>query len=95
MWFTVSTRRHALKPFTLSDGTRVEVGDWACTPVKALMQDGKHYPQPLEFSGFRFVDPELLKDGETDVKKILQPKSSKLTDVGIDFHVWGTGRMAW
>ena len=92
----VSTRRHALQPFTLSDGTRLEVGDWACTPVRAMMQNPDHYPQPLEFKGFRFVDPELLNNANFPSFKFPQPQGpSKLTDVNGSWHVWGTGRMAW
>ncbi|KAF7926271.1 uncharacterized protein EAE98_006566 [Botrytis deweyae] len=60
----VSTRRHALQPFTLSDGTRVEIGDWACTPVQAMMQDPKEYPEPLQSRGFRFVNLVLLPGPE-------------------------------
>ncbi|OAL53550.1 cytochrome P450 [Pyrenochaeta sp. DS3sAY3a] len=93
---SLSTRRQALKPFTLSDGTHVAVGDWACTPVRALMQSGTFYPQPLSFSGFRFVDPAALEAVEKQdmAGKAMQDEPSKLTDVGSTYHVWGTGRMA-
>jgi cytochrome P450 len=89
---TVSTRRHALKPFTLADGTKLHPGDWACTPVKAMMQSATHYPSPLDFQGFRFVDPRVLSAVKGEVR---QPEPSKLTDPGNTFHVWGTGRMVW
>jgi cytochrome P450 len=89
----VSTRRYALQPFTLSDGTVLKVGDWACTPVRAIMQHEHYYPEPRLFYGFRFVDPSLLdNDGKL---KVSQPRPSKLTDVDNTWHVWGTGRMAW
>lgn len=94
----MSTRRQALKPLSLKDGTRLETGDWACTPVRALMQTPEHYPQPLEFHGFRFVEPARLvglEDATLAKHQALQPEPSKLTDVGGSFHVWGTGRMAW
>jgi len=96
----MSTRRHALQPFTLSDGTRLEVGDWACTPVRALMQNPEHYPEPLKFNGFRFADPEILKKAADAGfgRKTMQKCPSKLTDVNdrdCSWHVWGTGRMAW
>lgn len=90
----MSTRRSALQPFELSDGTKLNVGDWACTPVRAIMQDPEHYPRPLEFNGFRFVDPRHI-DRENIANSLLQPQPSKLTDVGNTYHVWGTGRMAW
>ncbi|KAI9155657.1 Ent-kaurene oxidase [Paramyrothecium foliicola] len=88
-----STRRSALQPFTLSDGTKVNVGDWACTPVRAIMQNPEFYPDPLSFNGFRFASPDVV-DNSTGKFKLIQPKPSKLTDVDETFHVWGTGRMA-
>jgi hypothetical protein len=91
----VSTRRQALSPFALHDGTSVATGDWFCTPVKALMQNGAHYPQPLAFEGFRFIDPKLFEPEDMALNKTFQPEPSKLTDTGNTYHVWGTGRMAW
>ncbi|KAL9636718.1 MAG: hypothetical protein Q9204_002142 [Flavoplaca sp. TL-2023a] len=95
---TVSTRRHALQPFTLSDGTRLEVGDWACTPVRALMQSPSHYPDATVFHGFRFVDPDILTGAANPgFQTILQEYPTKFTDTnGKDdtWHVWGTGRMS-
>ena len=89
----MSTRRYALQPFTLSDGTKINIGDWACTPVRAIMQRSDYYPEPLEFNGFRFADSKLI---EVPTRyKFPQPKPSKLVDVDGTWHVWGTGRMAW
>ncbi len=53
----MSTRRCAIQPFTLSDGTKLNVGDWACSPSGAIMKNADNYPAPLEFNGFRFVEP--------------------------------------
>ncbi|KAL9032050.1 MAG: hypothetical protein Q9180_006732, partial [Flavoplaca navasiana] len=96
---SMSTRRHALQPFTLSDGTRLEVGDWACTPVRALMQSPSHYPDATVFHGFRFVDPDILTGAANPAfQTILQEYPTKFTDTnGKDdtWHVWGTGRMSW
>lgn len=59
------------------------------------MQDPKFYPDPLEFNGFRFVDEErLAKISSGASLGHSQQKPSKLTDVDMTFHVWGTGRMA-
>ena len=95
----MSTRRHALKPFTLSDGTKVHVGDWACTPVRALMTNEKFYPEPNKFRPFRFVEPEQLPADLPENSRPAQPnKASIFTDVNLadgSWHVWGTGRMAW
>lgn len=92
-----STRRSALQPFSLKDGTHVNIGDWFCTPVRAIMTNPVDYPEATTFSGFRFADPQLVKslenaDGAFD---IMQKKPTKLTDFDMTFHVWGTGRMAW
>ncbi|KAI4951283.1 hypothetical protein J4E91_003992 [Alternaria rosae] len=91
-----STRRSALQPFSLKDGTHVNIGDWFCTPVRAIMTNPVDYPEATTFSGFRFADPQLVKslenaDGAFD---IMQKKPTKLTDFDMTFHVWGTGRMA-
>ncbi|KAL1962096.1 hypothetical protein VTN77DRAFT_563 [Rasamsonia byssochlamydoides] len=92
---SMSTRRHALQPFTLSDGTHLNVGDWACTPIQAMMQDPELYPEPLQFKGFRFVESKVLEQAELSAFKFPQGPS-KLTDANINgsWHVWGTGRMA-
>lgn len=91
----VSTRRSALKSFTLSDGTAVRPGEWACTPVRSIMQSPEYFPDPLEFRGFRFA--EQRETGTIDSKGVdfRQPSPSKLTDADHPWHVWGTGRMAW
>ncbi|KAM7184927.1 Ent-kaurene oxidase [Rhypophila sp. PSN 637] len=97
-----STRRAALRPFTLSDGTKLNVGDWACTPVKAMMHNPDFFPEPLQFHGFRFADPAIVEQavaavvgsGTAEKFKTPQPKPSKLTDCDSTYHVWGTGRMA-
>jgi cytochrome P450 len=90
-----STRRSALQPFSLNNGTHVNVGDWFCTPVRAIMTDPVSFPKPLEFSGFRFADPKLVESLESGVGEVMQEKPKKLTDVDMTYHVWGTGRMAW
>lgn len=55
------------------------------------------YPEANTFSGFRFANRELVKSLENGHGSfdILQKKPTKLTDVDMSFHVWGTGRMAW
>ncbi|KAI5865350.1 cytochrome P450 [Durotheca rogersii] len=74
---SMSMRRYATQPFALSDGTKLSVGDWACVPVKAIMQDSRSYPDPLTFNGFRFASPNDLKSAETDSQfNFSQPKPS-------------------
>jgi cytochrome P450 len=91
----VSTRRYATQPFTLSDGTKLAVGDWACTPVRAIMTSPEYYPQATEFNGFRFADTTAIDTSVSEKFGFIQPNPSKLTDVNDSWHVWGTGRMAW
>jgi hypothetical protein len=87
----VTSRRVALKPFTFSDGTRVEKGDWTYVPLRAMLYDPIRYPHPDTFNGFRFTD--LPK---SDLVPFTQPEGpSKLTDVSHNWGMWGISRMAW
>lgn len=90
---SLSTRRSALQPMSLADGSHVNVGDWFCTPVRAIMTNPADYPEALQFSGFRFADPKLVS-ASTNFDNVMQEKSTKLTDASMTYHVWGTGRMA-
>ncbi|KAJ8110831.1 hypothetical protein ONZ43_g5772 [Nemania bipapillata] len=91
----VSTRRHAVKPFEFSDGTKLGVGDWACTPVHAINHDPTYYPDPMKFDGFRFADPAVVEKA-TGPRNAgpTQPEPSDLTEVSSKWQFWGTGRMA-
>ena len=89
----MSVRRCALQPFSFSDGTHLNVGDWACAPSGAINLKAEFYPEPLEFNGFRFVDPAIVP-GQLR-SHISQKRPSKLVDVDESFLMWGTGRMAW
>ena len=74
---------------------KVETGDWDFTPVRAMMQNPEHYPEPLEFRVFRFANRSLLHKDMPPRSQSAQPtRASKLTDVNGSWHVWGTGRMA-
>ena len=79
----------------MSDGTKLNVGDWACTPVKAIMHDPEFFPDPLQFHGFRFADPAIVAQIAGSDFKTPQPKPSKLTDYDNTYHVWGIGRTTW
>lgn len=62
------------------------------------MTNPAEFPEPLQFSGFRFADQRLVKSLFSDAKpfdEIMQKKPTKLTDADMTYHVWGTGRMAW
>ena len=96
MRFLVSTRRKALQPFSLSDGTHIHQGQWICTPLKAMMRDEANWTQALEFHGFRHVDPTILAamDSDSTFQSPQPEKALPITDV-TEWQVWGTGRMAW
>ncbi|KAK4679885.1 hypothetical protein QC764_0039320 [Podospora pseudoanserina] len=42
-------------------GTHLNRGDWACTPQIAINKIPEYYPNPEQFSGFRFAPPEVLE----------------------------------
>ncbi|KAI1113071.1 hypothetical protein F5Y14DRAFT_235713 [Nemania sp. NC0429] len=58
---SISTRRKALKPFPLSDGTDVETGQCICSAVRDMNLDPATYSGVNEFRSFRFVESEVLK----------------------------------
>ncbi|KAI1752381.1 cytochrome P450 [Xylaria castorea] len=92
---SMSVRRRALQPFSLSNGTKVAIGEWACAPSGAINTHGEYYPSPETFSGFRFVEPSILSNSQAYTTPMaMQSKPSKLTDVDHSFLMWGTGRMA-
>lgn len=93
---SVSSRRMALKPFELSDGSRIEPGEWICTAPRGMMADARYYADPQKFQGFRFVDPNLLdkKVSRISGDGVPQETPSKFTDI-TDWQLWGTGRSAW
>ncbi|KAK9419292.1 putative Cytochrome P450 [Seiridium unicorne] len=93
----MSTRRKALKPFHFADGTKVEPGQWVCSPLEAMNLDPKNYASPNEFHGFRFVEPDTLERSlatspphEFKIPKGQKP--SQFTDMS-DTPIWGAGKM--
>ncbi|KAI1483289.1 putative cytochrome P450 [Daldinia eschscholtzii] len=94
----MSTRRKALKPFHFKDGTKVEVGQWICSPLEAINLDAKYYACPNEFHGFRFVQPDILEKSlaETPLYNFKIPEGqypSQLTDPSSTL-MWGVGKGA-
>lgn len=76
---TVAMSRRVMTPFVFSDGTRVPVGNVVCVPQHAVMQDSQHYPDPLEFQGFRYV---TRRDG-------IDRSKSRLSHPSLTFPFWG------
>ncbi|KAJ8132332.1 hypothetical protein O1611_g1292 [Lasiodiplodia mahajangana] len=97
---SISTRRKALKPFQLSDGTKVEAGQWVCSAARGMNLDPANYACTNEFYGFRFVEPQVLErifspdSSLPDSFKIPEPgKASQFVELS-DWQLWGTGRSA-
>ncbi|KAL6719191.1 ADP-ribosylation factor protein 3 [Lecanora helva] len=77
---SISVRRKVLQPFSLTDGTSLQVGDVACVPLQAILQDPSNYPDSMRFDGFRFVDQ--TSDGNTE----------RFTDATSTYPLWGLGK---
>ncbi|KAL4767118.1 cytochrome P450 [Aspergillus nidulans var. acristatus] len=84
---SISVRRKALQPFTLSDGTSLAKGDVACIPLQPALQNPKIYADPLTFNPHRF-----LKDTMTSTH--ISSSRSRFTDVDVAFPIWGLGKHA-
>ncbi|KAL9122062.1 MAG: hypothetical protein Q9187_001387, partial [Circinaria calcarea] len=79
----LSVQRKALKAFRFSDGSYVPKGNLVAVAQQCLMKDPKYYHNPMEFNGFRFVNPK----GEGGAEAI-----TKFTDVGPSFPFWGASK---
>jgi cytochrome P450 len=91
---SMSSRRMALEPFSLSDGTQLNIGDWLVTPLRAMSRDERFFENATEFHAFRHVDAESLQQleqGKYEFKHFGKPNQFTSTD---DSQIWGTGRMA-
>ncbi|EHL02729.1 putative Ent-kaurene oxidase [Glarea lozoyensis 74030] len=84
-----------LKPFELSGGHKVPVGEWVCTAPKAMHRDQVYWAKPLDFHGFRFVEPKLYDTilSATQFEVPEPGKQSAFNEV-LDWQLWGTGRNA-
>lgn len=90
----VTGRRKALEPFKFSDGSSLNVGDWVCIPMVAMMNDPQRYQNPEQFDGYRFTDANAtLRSGETSPKTPDKAETS-LTDASFDWPIWGVGQMS-
>lgn len=94
---TASTRRYAVESHTFSDGTHLNRGDWACTPLIAINKIPEYYPNPEQFGGFRFTPPEVLESlSKMDQEGLAkQDTPSKLVDTDHKWLMFGTGKQAW
>ncbi|KAK3385913.1 cytochrome P450 [Podospora didyma] len=97
---SVSTRRMALQPFQLSDGPKIDVGQWVCTAARGMMNDAAFFASPDEFHGFRFANPSLLASAAEKnlipaglVPELTNSAASAFTDIS-DWQLWGTGKCA-
>ncbi|KAI9836330.1 MAG: ADP-ribosylation factor protein 3, partial [Sclerophora amabilis] len=99
----ISVRRKALRPFAFSDGIRVDAGNWACVPQRAIMQDPALYPGGMAFDGFRFTGPvDRIDKDQRPVpnKRAEEPGATpakpgvKYTEINSKFPFWGLGKHA-
>ncbi|KAK4656889.1 hypothetical protein QC762_0040220 [Podospora pseudocomata] len=92
----LSTRRYAVESHTSSDGTHLNRGDWACTTLIAINKIPEYYPNPEQFSGFRFAPPEVLESlSKMDQEGLAkQDTPSKLVDTDHKWLMFGTGKQA-
>lgn len=93
----MSTRRKALKPFSFADGTRVEAGQWVCSPLAGMNLDPNNHARPNEFHGFRFVHPhdleQLLAKKHSHSFQVLEgQRPSEFIEIS-GIPLWGAGKM--
>lgn len=97
----MSTRRKATRPFELSDGTKVGVGQWICTAARGMNLDPVNYANVQDFHGFRFVNSDLfnnyrVKDSFLSDRFQIPELGKSSQFVGLsDWQLWGTGKSAW
>ena len=75
-----------MKPFTFSDGTFIPEGAYVATGVWGVHFDGKLYPDPDEFKGFRFADLRGQEDEE--LKHTAAAPSHEWMSFGYGKHAW-------
>jgi hypothetical protein len=85
-----------LKPFELSNGLRVQEGDWLATPLDSMNTDAKNWINPLIFHVFLHIESATMAslNGKTSFTCPEPEKAAPLTDAR-GWQTWGTGRMAW
>ncbi|KAN0130729.1 Cytochrome P450 [Lactarius tabidus] len=76
--------RSALRPFTFSNGVTIPAGTLISAPITAIHTDGKIYPNPKKFDGFRFSSLRE-HDGVTGLQ---------VTSTSAEYLTFGYGRHA-
>ncbi|PSN59696.1 cytochrome P450 [Corynespora cassiicola Philippines] len=79
---SITARRKAVKPFTFSDGTKIEKDDVVCIPLEAFMKDQKRYASGQQFDAFRHISAESTTS------------QNRFSETSKDFPLWGLGRHA-
>src|SRR6266702_5069270 len=79
--------RLALRPFIFSNGVTVPAGTLIAAPTGAIHRDGKIFPNPEEFDGFRFSKLHERDGGAVAGRQALSTSPENLT--------FGYGRHAW
>ncbi|PVI00103.1 cytochrome P450 [Periconia macrospinosa] len=86
---------HTCSVESMSSQRKLEAGQWIGTPLRAMLraQMSKTNEIPLEFQGFRHVEPTVPDQAVGKVNGKGQPgQHSPPTDVNT-WPLWGTGRM--
>ncbi|KAF2202264.1 cytochrome P450 [Delitschia confertaspora ATCC 74209] len=79
---SITARRKAIKPFTFSDGTRLEKNDVVCISLEALMKDQRHYAHSQFFDAYRHMNTDSMTS------------QSRFSEPSQNFPLWGLGRHA-
>ncbi|KAF8526939.1 cytochrome P450 [Hysterangium stoloniferum] len=84
----LSMMRKVLQDFTFSDGTRLPRGTYLGAVSVARQMDAKHYADPAEFRGFRFVDADAEDDDlHTEARNQMVATSTEYLVFGLGRHV--------
>jgi cytochrome P450 len=86
--FPVAVSRLSLRPFTFSNGITVPAGTFISVPATAAQRDGRTFPNPDTFDGFRFAK---LREGEADSTT----SRYQAVSVSNDHLPFGVGRHTW
>jgi hypothetical protein len=80
--------RLALHPFTFSNGITVPAGTVVGAPLSAIHTDGRIYPSPSEFDGFRFAKLRERDDGGMASGHQMGATSTTHVPFGHGRHAW-------
>ena len=95
---SISCRRKVLRPYTLADGTFLDVGDVACVPLQSILLDEEIYSDASRFDPYRFINNNREKKEDksgSNSSTSTSTSTSRFTDSNSRFPLWGLGKHAW